>query len=150
MIGAMDPLLIAGGIVALIVILFVVIIVRKGRPFAAGDVFRASRWSTGNRLFPTQVCVTPTAVARYTPQWIGRQEESIHIAHVASVRIDTKLLFSDVFIETSGGVSPISCYGHYKKDAQRIKALIDQYQSEYFRAPSPAVPAPPPPARPAR
>ena len=33
-------------------------------------------------------------------------EHTIHIAHVASVRIDTKLFFSDIFIETSGGVSP--------------------------------------------
>jgi hypothetical protein len=150
MIGAMEPLLIAGGVVALVVLVFVAVIVRKGRPFATGDVFRASRWTRGNRLFPTQVQVSPTAVALYTPQWVGRREESIHIAHVASVRIDTHLIFSDVFIETSGGVSPISCYGHYKKDAVRIKQLIDQYQSEYFKAPTPAAPTGMPPARPVR
>jgi hypothetical protein len=147
MIGAMDPLLIAGGVVLLVVLLFVAVIVRKGRPFAAGDVFRASRWTRGNRLFPTQVQVSPTAVALYTPQWVGRREETIHIAHVASVRIDTHLLFSDVFIETSGGVSPISCYGHHKRDAVRIKKLIDQYQSEYFRAPTPSAPSGLSPAR---
>jgi hypothetical protein len=150
MIGAMEPLLIAGGIVALVVLAFVAVVVRKGRPFAAGDVFRASRWTRGNRLFPTQVQVSPTAVALYTPQWVGRREETIHIAHVASVRIDTHLVFSDVFIETSGGVSPISCYGHYKKDAVRIKQLIDQYQSEYFKAPTPAAPSGTLPARPVR
>jgi hypothetical protein len=66
---------------------------------------------------------------------------------VASVRIDTNLFFSDVFIETSGGVSPISCYGHYRNDALRIKALIDRYQTEYFRAPNPAVSALTLPAR---
>src|SRR5512142_135279 len=104
---------------------------------AAGDVFRASRWSRGNRLFPTQVAVSPTSVVHFTPQWIGRLEHTIHIAHVASVRIDTKLFFSDIFIETSGGVSPISCYGHHKKDAVRIKSLIDQYQSDYFRPATP-------------
>jgi hypothetical protein len=150
MIGPMEPLLIGGGIVALVVILLVVVIVRKGRPFGTGDVFRASRWTRGNRLFPTQVQVSPTAVALYTPQWIGRKEESIHIAHVASVRIDTHLVFSDVFIETSGGVSPISCYGHYKKDAIRIKQLIDKYQSEYFKAPTPAAPSGMTPTRPIR
>jgi hypothetical protein len=146
----MEPLLIAGGIVVLAVFALLAVIARKGRPFAAGDVFRASRWSRGNRLFPTQVMVSPTAVALYTPQWIGRKEQSIHIAHVASVRIDTNLLFSDVFIETSGGVSPISCYGHYKKDAVRIKQLIDQYQTEYFKAPTPAAPAGMTPVRPTR
>jgi len=148
----MDPLYIyvAGGVVAVVIALFILIVVRKGRPFSAGDVFRASRWSKGNHLFPTQVRVSPTSVARYTPQWIGRQEESIHIAHVASVRIDTNLLFADIFIETSGGVSPVSCYGHYKKDAVRIKELIDQYQSEYFKSPAPAVPSATTPARPSR
>jgi hypothetical protein len=150
MIGAMEPFLIAGGVVALVVLVFVAIVARKGRPFAVGDVFRASRWTRGNHLFPTQVQVSPTAVALYTPQWIGRREESIHIAHVASVRIDTHLVFSDVFIETSGGVSPISCYGHYKKDAVRIKGLIDQYQSEYFKAPTPSAPSGIAPARPIR
>jgi hypothetical protein len=144
----MEPLLIAGGIVALVILVLVTVVVRKGRPFGTGDVFRASRWSRGNHLFPTQVQVSATAVALYTPQWIGRQEHTIHIAHVASVRIDTNLLFSDVFIETSGGVSPISCYGHHKRDAIRIKQLIDRYQSEYFRAPSQAAPSGMAPARP--
>lgn len=141
----MIPLLVAGGSLAAIVLALVVVVVRKGRPFGSGDVFRASRWSHGNRLFPTQVRVTPTAVVHYTPQWIGRLEHTVHIAHVASVRIDTKLFFSDVFIETSGGVSPISCYGHHKRDAVKIKDLIDRYQTDYFKSPvqAAAVPARP-------
>ena len=117
----------------LILVLLAAIVVRKGKPFTTGDVFRASRWSRGNHLFPTQVAVSPTAVVHFTPQWVGRLEHTIHIAHVASVRIDTKMFFSDLFIETSGGASPISCYGHHKKDAVRIKELIDRYQSDYFR-----------------
>jgi hypothetical protein len=134
----------AGLVVAAIAGLVLFVIARKGRPFTSGDVFRASRFSRGNRLFPTQVLVSPASVVHYTPQWIGRLEHTIHIAHVASVRIDTKLFFSDVFIETSGGVSPISCYGHGKKDAVRIKELIERYQSEYFRSPAPPAPAPAP------
>jgi hypothetical protein len=106
---------------------------RKGRPFADGDVFRASRWSRGNRLFPTQVQITPTAVVQYTPRWIGRREETIHMAHIASVRIETGMLLSNVFIETSGGSDPILCHGHKKSDATRMKTLIEQYQTEYYR-----------------
>lgn len=105
----------------------------KGRPFATGDLFRASRLSAGNHLFPTQVLITPASVVHYTPQWVGRLEHSIHIAHVASVGIDTNLLFSDVYIETTGGTSPIRCHGHRKRDAGRMKALIEQYQSDYYR-----------------
>jgi hypothetical protein len=108
-------------------------IARKGRRFAAGDVFRASRWSSGNRLFPTQILVTPESVVQYKPKWIGHQEEVIHTAHVASVKIATGLLLSDIEIETSGGSDPIRCHGHHKGDATRMKALIEQAQSAYYR-----------------
>ena len=110
----------------------------KGRAFATGDVFRASRLSRGNRLFPTQVLITPTSVVHYTPQLVGRREQTIHLAHVSSVGIDTNLLFSNVIIETSGGAAPIRCYGHRKKDAVRMKALIEKYQTAYYQAGKPA------------
>ena len=108
----------------------------KGQPFADGDVFRASRLSRGNRFFPTQVLITPTSVVHYTPEVVGRKEHSIHIAHVASVSIDTNLLFSNVLIETSGGTAPVTCHGHRKGDAVRMKQLIEQYQTHYYRAPA--------------
>lgn len=124
---------------------FIVIAWRKGRPFAPGDVFRASRLSSGNHLFPTQVLITPVSVVQYKPRWIGRQEETIHMAHVSSVKIDTRLIFSNVLIETSGGSDPILCHGHRKHDAARMKALIERYQTEYYRGGSaPASPVAPP------
>jgi hypothetical protein len=122
---------------------------RKGRPALAGEVFRASRLSGGNRVFPTQVIVTPHSVIHYTPQWIGRHEHSIHIAHVSSVRIDTGLMFSDVVIETTGGAGAIQCRGHRKGDAIRIKQLIEQFQSAYYRAGAGQAPAPMPAPLPA-
>ena len=106
---------------------------RKGRPFAQGDVFRASRLSSGNRLFPTQVLITPTAVVQYTPRWFGRREETIHMAHIASVKIETGVMLSDVLIETSGGSDPIACHGHRKGDAAQMKDLIERYQTAYYR-----------------
>lgn len=112
---------------------------RKGRPFAPGDVFRASRLSVGNRLFPTQVLISEASVVQFTPRWIGKQEESIHMAHISSVKIDTRLMFSDVLIETSGGASPIRCHGHRKRDAVQIKALIERYQHAYYTAGRPPI-----------
>jgi hypothetical protein len=106
---------------------------RKGRPFAPGDVFRASRFSRGNHLFPTQVLITPSSVVQYTPRWVGRHEETIHMAHISSVSIDTRMLLSDVIIETSGGSDPIRCHGHRKRDAASMKALIERYQTDYYR-----------------
>jgi hypothetical protein len=125
-----------------IVGILLVYVWHKGRPFAAGDVFRASRWSRGNRLFPTQVLITPTSVVHYTPEFMGRREQSIHMAHVASVGIDTNLLFSDVIIETSGGSAAVRCHGHRKSDAGRMKALIEQYQTAYYRGGTANPPSP--------
>jgi hypothetical protein len=120
--------------VAMVVVVLAVWISQKGRVFATGDVFRASRLSSGNRLFPTQVLITPTSVVQYTPRWVGRHEETIHMAHVSSVNVDTGLVFADVTIETSGGSRPIRCHGHRKGDAVRMKGLIERYQTDYYRA----------------
>jgi len=125
-----------GGL-ALLFIAVLFVVWKKGRPFVQGDVFRASRMSSGNRLFPTQVAISPTSVVHYTPEWFGRLEHSMHMAHVASVRIDTNLMFSDVYVETTGGASPIKCHGHRKADAVRMKALIEKYQTEYYRHKNP-------------
>jgi hypothetical protein len=105
----------------------------KGRKIPGDHVFRASRFSRGNRWFPTQVSVTPTSVVHFTPEMVGGREHSMHISHIASVMIDRNLLFSDVLIESSGGTSPVRCHGHRKADAVEMKRLIEQYQSEYYR-----------------
>jgi hypothetical protein len=109
------------------------ILYRKGRPIPGEYVFRASRLSNGNHLLPTQVVINRKSVVHYKPQWIGRLEHSIHIAHIASVTIDTNLLFSDVYIETTGGTAPIHCRGHRKHHAVQMKHLIEQFQSEYYQ-----------------
>ena len=131
-----DRLWIPAGVLAAIAVAVVLLLWWKGQPFAEGDLFRASRLSRGNRLFPTQVLITPTTVVHYTPELVGRKEHSIHIAHVSSVSIDTNLLFSNVLIETSGGTTPVQCHGHRKGDAIRMKQLIEQHQTQYYRAPA--------------
>jgi hypothetical protein len=126
----------AGWLIAAVAVTAAVLIVwvwSKGRPFATGDVFRASRLSAGNHLLPTQVLVSPVSVVQYTPRWLGRREETIHMAHVASVKIETGLLLSNVLIETSGGTDPVRCHGHHKRDAARIKELIERYQTDYYQ-----------------
>jgi hypothetical protein len=135
MLSSADPLGLGLIVAALVVAVPLVYFWFKGRPFADGDVFRASRWSRGNRLFPTQVCITPQAVVHFTPEVVGRREQSIHMAHVSSVSINTNLMFSDVIIETSGGSAPIRCHGHRKNDAVRMRQLIEQYQTAYYRPP---------------
>lgn len=121
-----------GGAVVVMAVLALAV-ARKGRRLAGDHVFKASRLSRGNHLFPTQVAITPASVTHYTPEWFGRREQSIHMAHVASVEIDTNLFFSNVIVETSGGSEPVRCYGHRKRDAVEMKRLINQFQSAYYR-----------------
>src|SRR6476620_8536933 len=103
----------------------VALIWARGRRMPGEHVFRASRWSRGNHLFPTQVSISPTSVVHYTPRWFGRREQSIHMSHVASVLIETNLYFSDVMIESSGCTDPVRCHGHRKRDAIAMKRLIE-------------------------
>lgn len=147
---AMDPmtgtvLVMVLGIVVVALMTFGLFLFWKSRPFANGHVFVASRLSRGNRLFPTQVLISPQSVVHYTPHWIGKHEHSIHMAHVASVRIDTHLFFSDVFIETTGGQNAIQCRGHRKSEAVEMKHLIERFQSDYYRSGRPVSPEEPPP-----
>ena len=120
-------------VLAIALVAVVLWVRRKGRLMPGDHVFRASRLTRGNHLFPAQVAVAPASVTFYRPQWFGRLEESIHMAHISSVRVDTHVFFADVFIETSGGQDPIRCHGHRKSDVQQIKSLIEKFQSEYYR-----------------
>jgi hypothetical protein len=129
---------IAALVVGVVLALMVVLFWSKGRKLPGPHVFRASRFSKGNLFYPTQVAVTPGSVVHYTPAMFGSQEQSMHIAHVASVMIDRHLFFSDVLIESSGGTSPVQCHGHRKADAVEMKRLIEQFQSEYYRGQRPA------------
>lgn len=108
-------------------------VARKGRLHPGPHVFRASRLSKGNHLFPAQVAISPTSLTLYRPQWIGKFEESIHMAHIASIKIDTHMMFADVTVETSGGQDPVICHGHLKGDAIEMKNVIEQFQSELYR-----------------
>ena len=121
--------LVAVVLVALVMLFFWT----KGRRLPGQHVFRASRWSRGNMLLPTQVAVSPGSVLHYKPELFGGREQSIHINHISSVVIDRNLFFSDVMIETSGGTSAVRCHGHRKHDAIRMKELIEQFQSAYYR-----------------
>ncbi len=91
-------------------------------------VFKASRWTSGNRIFPVRIEVTPDRVTRIKPRLFGSNEESIAISKVASVNIETGLIWSDIRIDSSGGSNPIVSHGHRKSDAKAIRSLIEQLQ----------------------
>jgi len=129
-----QTLWIASGVAAFVVLLLIWWVLRKGSILPGEHVFRASRMSKGNHVFPAQVVITASSLTLYRPQWIGKFEESIHMAHIASIKIDTHMIFADVTIETSGGQDPVVSHGHTKGDAVRMKDVVEKYQSEYYKS----------------
>jgi len=125
----MEPISITIAAVAGLGLLAWAINLGRNRLFT-GDVpvFRASRLTSGNRVWPTQVAVFPNRVVRYTPRLFGHFEETIGIDQVASVSVDSGLMFGDVIIETTGGSQPIRCHGHRRADAEEIRRQITESQ----------------------
>jgi hypothetical protein len=68
-------------------------------------------------------------VIRVKPRLFGNTEESIAIAQVASVEIKTGVIWSEIRIDSTGGAEPITSHGHRKRDAIRIRELIESYQA---------------------
>jgi hypothetical protein len=91
--------------------------------------FVASRFTRGNLLFPTVIEVTDTALVRSKRSWFSRNEMAIHLQRIASVHIETGLLWSELLVESTGGTDPLRSHGHRKADAQRIKALVEAAQA---------------------
>jgi hypothetical protein len=96
----------------------------------ASERFVASRLTAGNFLFPTVIEVNQTFVVRHKRNWLSKNEISIHLQRIASVRINTGILWSDIQIESSGGTDRIESHGHTKSDARRIKQLIEAAQNQ--------------------
>ena len=92
------------------------------------QVFTASRWTAGNLLFPVRIEVTPERVLRIKPSLLGSNEESIPISKVASVNIQTGLLWADIRIDSTGGSNPILSHGHRKADARTLRDLVERLQ----------------------
>jgi hypothetical protein len=99
------------------------------------EVFRASRWTRGNHLFPTYIEISEKAISRRKRSWFKMDEMTINLSKVASVHIKTGLIWSDVLIESSGGSDPLASHGHTKADAIRIKDLIEEAQAQMARQP---------------
>lgn len=106
-------------------------------PVMPTETFRASRWTRGNRLFPTVIEVTDKAVTRRKRSWFSLDEISMAISKVASVHIKTGLIWSEVLIESSGGSDPLASHGHRKADARRIRELVETHQAAAQEVPQP-------------
>jgi hypothetical protein len=103
-------------------------------------VVKASRFTSGNRVFPVQVAVFADRVSSYNPRFLGHTENSITLRQIASVKVKAGPVFADVVIDTTGGSPPVVIHGLWKKDAEALSAAIAAAQS---LSPMPVRPVPP-------
>jgi hypothetical protein len=103
-------------------------------------VVKASRFTSGNRVFPVQVAVFADRVSSYNPRFLGHTENSITLRQIASVKVKAGPVFADVVIDTTGGSPPVVIHGLWKKDAEALSAAIAAAQSQ---SPMPVRPVPP-------
>ena len=104
-------------------------VVPPASPAGGEESFAASRWTKGNLFFPTRIVVNSLRVSRVKRRLFGSSEESISISQVASVKISTGVVWSDILIESTGGTDPIASHGHRKADALRIRDLVESFQA---------------------
>ena len=96
--------------------------------------FQASRLTRGNVVFPTVLQITDRHVTRIKASFTGRVEESISLRQVSSVTVSQGIVFADVVVHSAGGTDPLRSHGHSNADAGRLKALIEELQTNILTA----------------
>jgi len=92
--------------------------------------YQSNRLTSGNALFPDEVIVADDGIHFIKRRMLGSDEEIISYAKIASVKVNSGVMFADLTIETTGGSQPIFINGLAKGDAQEIKEAIRSYQTK--------------------
>jgi hypothetical protein len=93
-------------------------------PMPDEQIFRSSRWSSGNTFFPDAIIVVVDGILFRKRGLFGSNEEHINYRAVASCRVKNCVLLANITIETTGGSQPINVNGLWKSDARAIMEII--------------------------
>lgn len=91
---------------------------------------KASRLTHGNFWFPVRIATTRKRIARVKPRLFGSNEEDLPISTMASVDIETGIIWSEIRLGSRGGSNPILSQGRTTSDARCIFDLIESFQPE--------------------
>jgi hypothetical protein len=91
-------------------------------------VYRSSRLTSGNRIFPASITVDGNQLTYRKNRWFGSTEEAINCSHVASLRTAHGMIWSKMTIETSGGSQPVVISGLSRNAAEEIEAVVRKAQ----------------------
>ena len=86
--------------------------------------YEASRISgNDNIIFPDRLEIDANNVTYFKGTLVGYRKTVIARANIASVHIGSGLLFADIVIESTGGLT-VRAQGFKKRDARAILALL--------------------------
>ncbi len=87
--------------------------------------FIASRLSSGNKLFPSEIYLEPTGITIKIPGLFSGETKQFDFNHIASVEIDTPLIgFSSITIFAGGTL--MAANGFTKAEVKQIKEGIEK------------------------
>ena len=92
------------------------------------EFFKTSRLTRGNFLFPTVIEITGNAIIRHKRSWFSKSQTSYSMAKVAAVHVKTGMFRAEIVIESNVGGEPLKSRGHKKRDALRMRDLIQAAQ----------------------
>ncbi len=90
----------------------------------------SSRLTAGNFWFPDRVTVASDGIHFLKRRLFGSDEEIINYDQIASVKINSGVLWANITIETAGGSQPIFINGLPNWQAQEIKDAIRERQQD--------------------
>jgi uncharacterized membrane protein YdbT with pleckstrin-like domain len=88
------------------------------------STYKASRFSDGNKLFPSVIHIDQQAVTFKIPGFFNGKETTIPMSRISSVDIETPLIgYSTLIVETTGDGS-IRAHGYTKSEVKEMKQDI--------------------------
>lgn len=93
------------------------------------QVYRSSRWSSGNLFFPDQLTLAADGLHFRKGALFGSHEEHIAYRAIASLKVETGIFLADLTVETSGGSQPVFINGLWKSAAREVQAAVQAAQS---------------------
>ena len=88
------------------------------------NTYIASRFSEGNRVFPSKFVIDNLGVTLIAPGIFSSNEKTIPYSKISSVKIECPIAgYSTVILETTGEGS-INAHGFTKSEVKEIKKLF--------------------------
>ncbi|MGE0710784.1 MAG: hypothetical protein AB7N76_27690 [Planctomycetota bacterium] len=91
-------------------------------PATPTRIYKSSRFSSGNMFFPDRLVLEADRVLFKKSHLIGGEEESIRYEQIASVSVQSGVLFANLLFESTGGTEPVYMNGLWRGTATAAKA----------------------------